>query len=126
MKKKILKNLVIFSFLVLIMAPVFIFAQQAQAVDMGMNYAKNLGLPDRDPREAAVSLVRLLMTFLGIIAVIIILYGGFLWMTAAGNEDKVDTAKKLIGAGVIGLIIILAAFLIVNFVVQNVSNALNA
>ena len=125
MKKKILKNLVIFSFLILIMAPAFIFAQQAQALDLGVNYARNLGLPDRDPREAAVNLVQLLMTFLGIIAVIIILYGGFLWMTAAGNEDKVDTAKKLIGAGVIGLIIILAAFLIVNFVISNVRVALN-
>jgi len=128
MRKKIMKRLVVFSFMLLILAPAFIFAYSAsaQSADLGINYARNLGLPERDPREAAVSLVRLLMTFLGIIAVIIILLGGFKWMTAAGNEDKVSEAKKLIGAGIIGLVIILAAFLIVNFVVTNVSNALNS
>jgi hypothetical protein len=125
MRKKIMKNLVVFATLMVVMLPAFILAQQAQAVDMGMNYAQNLGLSDRDPREAAVSLIRLIMTFLGLIAVVIILLGGFKWMTAAGNEDKVGEAKKLIGAGIIGLVIILAAFLIVNFVVTNVSNALN-
>jgi hypothetical protein len=124
MNKKIMKNLFAFATLLVILAPAFIFVQQAHAVDMGMNFAQNLGLADRDPREAAISLIRLIMTFLGIIAVVIILLGGFKWMTAAGNEDKVGEAKKLIGAGIIGLVIILSAFLIVNFVVNNVSNAL--
>jgi hypothetical protein len=132
MSKKIIKHLVIFVSLVFIFAPVFIFAQQAAAQtgpDMGINYVAegNLGLAQNtDPRTAAVSLVKLLMTFLGIIAVVIILLGGFKWMTAAGNEDKVSEAKKLIGAGIIGLVIILAAFLIVNFVVTNVSSVLNS
>jgi hypothetical protein len=125
MRKKIIKNLVVFSFFIMLFAPVFMFAQPAHAIDMGMNFARNLGLAERDPREAAISLIRLIMTFLGLVAVVIMLYGGFIWMTAAGNEDRVETAKKLIGAGIIGLIIILAAFLIVNFVVTNVSNALN-
>ncbi len=120
-----MKNLIILATLMVIIAPAFIFAQQAHAIDMGMNFARNLGLAERDPREAAMSLIRLIMTFIGLIAVCIMLYGGFLWMTAAGNEDKVETAKKLIMAGIIGLIIILAAFLIVNFVVTNVTNALN-
>jgi hypothetical protein len=120
-----MKNLVVFSFIIMLFAPVFMFAQTAHAVDMGMNFARNLGLAERDPREAAISLIRLIMTFLGLVAVVIMLYGGFIWMTAAGNEDRVETAKKLIGAGIIGLIIILASFLIVNFVVTNVSNSLN-
>ncbi|MCU0679462.1 MAG: pilin [Planctomycetes bacterium] len=97
----------------------------AQQPDLGMNYVTPLNLANADPREAAISLIKLLMTFLGIIAVVIVLYGGFVWLTAAGNEDRVSTAKKIIVAGVIGLIIILAAFLIVNFVVENVSTALN-
>jgi hypothetical protein len=46
---------------------------------------------------------------LGVIAVILVLWGGFKWMTAAGNEDGITEAKKLMGAGVIGLVIILAA-----------------
>ena len=96
----------------------------AQAPDLGVEYVEPLELADADPREAAVNLVRLLMTFLGIIAVVIILLGGFKWMTAAGNEDKVAEAKKIISAGIIGLVIILSAFLIVNFVITNVSESL--
>jgi hypothetical protein len=93
--------------------------------DLGINYVRPLNLADGDPRTAAVSLIKLLMTFIGIIAVILILLGGFKWMTAAGNDDKVAAAKKLIVSAIIGLIIILAAFLIINFVITNVSNVLN-
>jgi hypothetical protein len=126
MKEKILKSVIIVVTILIVM-PVFFAALPAQAVpELGINYVKPLNLSEGDPRTAAVSLVKLLMTFLGIIAVIIILYGGFVWLTAAGNEDKVATAKKIIFAGIIGLIIILAAFLIIQFVITNVSNALNA
>lgn len=60
---------------------------------------------------------------LGIVAVVIILAGGFKWMTAGGNDDKVGEAKKLIVAGVIGLIIILAAYAIAQFVLGSISAA---
>ena len=54
---------------------------------------------------------------------IIILLGGFKWMTAGGNEDKVGEAKKLIIAGVIGLIIILASWGIATFVINALVSA---
>ena len=98
--------------LIFILAPVL----PAQAVNLGMEYAENLELADADPRDAVVTLISLLMTFLGIIAVIIMLYGGFVWMTAAGSEEKVSKAKKIIASGIIGLIVILSSFLIINFV----------
>ena len=73
------------------------------------------GLGERDPRGIAANVIKVALGFLGIIAVIIILLGGFKWMTAGGNEDKVGEAKKLITAGIIGLVIILAAFAIATF-----------
>ncbi|MCD4762304.1 pilin, partial [bacterium] len=79
---------------------------------------------NEDPRDVAVNIVRYLMTFLGIIAVVIILWGGFKWMTAAGNEDKVASAKKIIAAGAIGLVVILAAFAIVTFVINTTGGLL--
>ena len=96
--------------------------------ELGLNYAVNLDLQaanETDPKQMAVDIVKYLMTFLGIIAVVVILLGGFKWMTAAGNEDKVAEAKKLIIAGVIGLIIILCAFAIVTFVVGITNDALS-
>lgn len=60
---------------------------------------------------------------LGIVFVVLIVYAGFTWMTAQGNEEKVVTAKKLIVQATIGLIVILAAYAITEFVVTNVQEA---
>lgn len=84
------------------------------------------GLGNEDPRSMISSVVNVLLGFLGIIAVLIILYGGFLWMTAAGNDDKIGKAKKMIAAGVIGLIIILMAFGLAQFIINALYNATGA
>jgi len=76
------------------------------------------GLGVKDPREIAANVINIILGFLGIIAVVLILIGGFMWMTAAGNDDKVATAKKIMTAGIIGLVIVLAAFGIAKFVVN--------
>jgi heme/copper-type cytochrome/quinol oxidase subunit 2 len=115
--------------LVVVLVPALFLALPALAqtpIETGMLYAENFELAssDQDPRDAAINIVRYLMTFLGIIAVVIILYGGFMWMTAAGNEDRVASAKKIISAGAIGLVVILAAFFIVTFVIQTTSGLL--
>jgi len=70
--------------------------------------------------------INVIMGFLGIVAVIIILIGGFKWMTASGSEDKVTEARKLIVAGIIGLVIILAAFAITKFVLNQLLGATGA
>lgn len=82
-----------------------------------------LGLGNRDPRAIVASVVRIILGFLGIVAVIIILLGGFKWMTAGGNEEKVGEARKLIVEGIIGLVIILAAFGIATFVINSLLKA---
>ena len=86
-------------------------------------FQAQLGLGDNDPREIAANIVRILLGFLGLIAVVIILLGGFKWMTAGGNEEKVGEARKLIIQGIVGLIIILAAFGISTFVINSIFSA---
>lgn len=87
------------------------------------NVQNDLGLGNRDPRAIVASVIRIILGFLGIVAVVIILLGGFKWMTAGGNEEKVGEAKKLIVQGIIGLVIILAAFGIATFVISSLLNA---
>ena len=67
-------------------------------------------------------ILNIIFGFLGVIAVLIILWGGFVWMTAGGEQDKVDKAKKMIYAGIIGLVIIFAAYAIAMFVMSNLSS----
>ncbi len=85
-----------------------------------------LGLGNQDPRTTAASVINILMGFLGIIAVVIILIGGFKWMTAGGDESKVEEAKKLMTAGVIGLAIVLAAWGVTIFVLNALLTATGA
>jgi len=94
----------------------------AAGVDLGLNYATAIGLGTQDVRTTVSNVIKAFMGLLGIVAVIIILLGGFKWMTAGGNEEKVSEAKKLIISGIIGLVIILSAYAIAQFVVGAIIN----
>jgi len=52
--------------------------------------------------------------FLGIVCLAIIIYGGFMYVTAGVNESGADTGKKILTYAAIGVIIILLSFVIVN------------
>ena len=98
----------------------------AAGVDLGLNYATAIGLGTQDVRTTVSNVIKAFMGLLGIVAVVIILLGGFKWMTAGGNEEKVSEAKKLIISGIIGLVIILSAYAIAQFVVGAIINGTTA
>lgn len=81
------------------------------------------GLGTTDVRVTVARIIRVAMGLLGIVAVVIILIGGFTWMMAGGNEEKVGEAKKWIFAGIIGLAIILSAYAIASFVINQLVTA---
>src|SRR3989344_9681189 len=94
-------------------------AHAGATVNTGIEYGTGIGLGTQDIRTTIASIINVAMGLLGIVAVVIILLGGFKWMTAAGNEEKVDKAKKMIFAGIIGLAIILSAYAISRFVIES-------
>lgn len=61
-------------------------------------------------------IIKTALSFLGVIFLILMIYGGYLWMTAGGNEQQVEKAKSLITAAIIGLIIVVSAYAISYFV----------
>ncbi|MFH0854482.1 MAG: pilin [bacterium] len=107
-----------------IIAPLFVKANLSDNVWGGVegsgtvvgNDMTEIGMGNKDPREIIASIIKIVLGFLGIIAVVIILVGGFKWMTAGGNEDQVGEAKKWIYSGVVGLLIVLASYALANFV----------
>jgi hypothetical protein len=119
--KKIWKNLIVFAIMVLVMTPTLALA--ATGVDTGLNYAGGIGLGQQDPRTIAANVIKVILGFLGIIAVVMILIGGFKWMTSGGNTEKATEARGIITAAAIGLIIILAAYGVASFVITSVLNA---
>ncbi|MCI0479221.1 pilin [Candidatus Uhrbacteria bacterium] len=67
-----------------------------------------------------------LMSLVGAILFVYLLYGGFRWMTAGGDEKKVGEARDVIKNAVIGLVIIVLAYAIATFVIDQVSKATSA
>lgn len=69
-------------------------------------------------RELALRIVNYVLGFLGFIAVVMIIYGGFLYVSAAGKEETIGKAKKIIMYAIVGIVIILLSFAIVNTVLS--------
>lgn len=74
-----------------------------------------------DIRDLAKTLLNYILGFLGLIAVVFVIYAGFLYVTSAGNEDNAGKAKTIITYAIVGIIIILASAAIVNFALRATS-----
>lgn len=70
--------------------------------------------------EIVAGVIQVALGLVGIIFVGLMLYGGYLWGTARGNQDRVETARKLIFESTIGIIIIFGAYFLTAFVVQQI------
>lgn len=77
--------------------------------------AAGFGEP-RSLGEIVGALIGVFLSFLGVIFFILILYGGFTWMTSGGNEQKILKAKRILTQAVIGIIIVISAYSITSFV----------
>ena len=82
------------------------------------------GLTNADPRILAANVIRSVLGIVGTLFLCLMVYAGFLWMTAGGNEENTKKAKSLIFAAVIGLVIVLAAYSITIFVVWYLAQGL--
>lgn len=63
-------------------------------------------------------IINVVLGFLGIVLLFYFLYGGFKWMTAGGSEEGVKEAQTMIRNAVIGLVIIMAAYALTDFVLR--------
>jgi hypothetical protein len=66
-------------------------------------------------------IIKFILGLTGVIALIMVTYGGLLWMTAAGDAQKVELAKKTIFWSMAGIVVIFSAFALVNFVLSSIS-----
>ena len=124
MKKKIIFISFLFLFSFGLMAP----ALQAANVDSTINglnatasevdafkgdTSKNY---DRFLQTKAGQLVGIVLSFVGVLFLVLMVFAGISWMTANGNQEKVAQARGLMINGVIGIIIVFAAYAITSFV----------
>lgn len=77
---------------------------------------------DNDLITNITNILNAIIGVLGIVAVVVIILGGIQYMTSAGDPGRVKKAKDTILYGIIGLVICVLAFAIVNFVIANLGN----
>lgn len=121
-KKRIAASVATLGMLSLFAIPALVGAQSETR--FGLDDFTDVGIgQEEDLKGTIAQIINIILGFLGIVAVIIILAGGFKWMTAGGNEDKVGESRKMIIQGVIGLVIIFGAWAIASFVIEQLGTA---
>ncbi len=111
------------------LGPAFVRAQDLdpKGTNYGLDEFTNVGIGQETDLKATIAqIINIVLGFLGIVAVVIIIIGGFRWMTAAGNEEQVEGARKMIVQAVAGLVIIFMAWVIAAFVIGQLRTATNA
>ncbi len=73
--------------------------------------------------EIAGNVISVALSLVGVVFIGIIIYGGYLWGTARGNEERVERGRKLIFEATIGVIIIFGAYFLTAFIIQQIGYA---
>ena len=87
-------------------------------LDKGISDSKGDQVAEKvdDPQQLVKGIVNGILYFVGILSVIMLIWGGILYTTSSGDSNKVTTAKNTIMYAVIGLVVAIFAYAIVNFV----------
>lgn len=98
---------------------------QAFAIDSLQNIKQSdvKGQSANSVEDIITSLINTLIWAVGFVAVAMLIYGGFKYITAQGNEKNVATARSVIMYAVIGLIITAIAYAIRTFVLGRVGSS---
>ena len=92
----------------------------AVSADLGLSELSQsrTGLPTQSPAEYTSTIIRWVLGIIGVLLVALIVYGGVIYATSAGNQEQVDTGKRILYYAIIGVVIVFAAFIISNFVIS--------
>lgn len=129
MMKKIIISLALFSVLIL---PTAIYAQNnnstptppptQNAATQNSGGTVNLSNPlgtTATPQALIGKVISAILGLVGSIALIMFIYGGFLWMTSAGNDKKISQGRDILLWSTIGLVVIFSSYALVKFVLSD-------
>lgn len=102
----------------------------ASSVSQGVNIAtgastnncSSASVNNNDIGKAAREIVTLFSIIVGVVSILMIIYGGFRYITSGGDSGKVGNAKNTLIYAIVGLVIVALAQLIVHFVLNQASN----
>ncbi len=125
--KKLFISVILVSILILSAMPVL--AQVGELQNFGKaaygesqaQYAEEQG-----PLVIVGKIINIALGIVGTIMVVLFIFSGFIWMTAAGNEEKITKAKRILSNAIVGIVIVIMAYAISYFVINQLLRASGA
>ncbi|MBI4253173.1 hypothetical protein HY623_03295 [Candidatus Uhrbacteria bacterium] len=77
----------------------------------------------KTPGVIVFEVLQIILGFLGIVGVIMMIYAGFLWLTAGGEEEKAKQGRTILFQAIIGILIVLASYTITYFIIAQLTTA---
>jgi len=117
-KKKLLVTIICLVLALMIVVPALVYADN----DFGLGQtagAANLKSNQELPVIIG-NIIYVILGFLGVVFFILVLFGGFTWMTAQGKGDQVSKAVDIVKNAALGLIIVLASYAVTSFILNSV------
>ena len=104
--------------ILLILILIFIFLLDLNVVLAAEGLPNPLGTGLTDPRAVVGNIIKALLGIVGSLALAVFIFGGFMWVTSAGNEEKVKKGKDMLMWAAFGLAVIFASYALVTFVID--------
>lgn len=123
--KKLVLPLVLVSMFSLTLIPCLVLAQEGPLERLGA-VQETAGLPEGSLESTIGSIINIAFSLVGVILICLMVYAGYLWMTAGGKEEQVKSAQTIIKNSIIGLIITLLAYGIAQFVLTAILESTGA
>ncbi len=115
----------------------FVLATEVSAAETNTNYtllARADALSNLDKAAGSLksdvslgtrigTIINGILSIIGVVMLVLFIYGGFTWMTAGGNEEKVRQATKILASAVVGFILVFLSFALTNFFIQSYNKA---
>ena len=127
------KKVFLFLIAVVVLSNVFGFAvYDAEAQNLVLDGLKktaaNAGYDtnDVDLSIAVAKMISNLLAFLGVVLLVVMVAGGFMWMTAGGNADQAGKARQILGNAAVGVAVVFLSYALSAYVVSSLINATTA
>ena len=115
------KVFIILSLLFIPLSPVFAVGNLNSAAGNLTPAAAQAGYQEGNIGNIAGQIINVALSLVGIIFLALMVYAGYLWMTARGEESQIETAKKIVSSAIIGLILTMSAYAITALVTSKFS-----
>ncbi len=117
---------IFFLFLIISLSPLLALADwRSDLGGLDTTAGEGAGLNKVDVGVFVGRIIQGVLSLLGIVILIYMVYGGYLWLISGGNEQTVRKAKDILVNAVIGLIIVLAAYAITTFIISELTAAIS-